>query len=318
MTNKLFNVFVGFLTMGFFFACAEKNPSNRTDTYSSGEIQYAADESFAPILEEERQVFEAKFPEASLKPLYINELDAINMLMDDSLHLVIAARDFNETEKNHLLANKLKGISFPIGYDGLALIVNKENTDTCITVSDVRRILSGEVKQWNEINKGSSLGALEVIFDNKQSAAVHYCVDSILGGKPINSPNIVAAKTSEDVVKYVQQTKNAIGIIGSSQLYDVRDSTNTTFVKNVNVMSLSKMSTATEMNSWKPYQAYFLDGRYPFVRTIYALVVDPIRALPMHFAQFISDPVGQLIIMKSGLLPYRANLEIRDIKINKE
>lgn len=78
------------------------------------------------------------------------------------------------------------------------------------------------------------------------------------------------------------------------------------------------MDTATPMNSWKPYQAYFLDGRYPFVRTIYALVCDLLRALPMHFAQFISDPTGQLIILKSGLLPYRGDIQIRSIKVNQE
>lgn len=157
-----------------------------------------------------------------------------------------------------------------------------------------------------------------MIFDNKQSSAVHFCVDSILDGKPINSKNIVAGKTSQEVMDYVELTPNAIGIIGSNWLYDGRDTTNTTFKKNIRVMSVSKMETATPMNSWKPYQAYFLDGRYPFVRTIYALVCDPLRALPMHFAQFISDPIGQMIVLKSGLLPYRANIEIRSVKVNQE
>lgn len=319
MTKRIFsNVFVGLITLGFFSACTEKNPSNRTDTYSSGKIVFAADESFSPILDEERAVFEAKFRDATVEPLYTNELDAINLLMKDSLHLVVAARDLTPKEKKNLLSRKLRAVTFPIGYDGLAFIVNKENTDTCITVRDIKRILRGEVKNWSEIYPGSMRGDIEVIFDNKQSSAVHFCVDSILDGKPINSKNIVAGKTSQEVMDYVELTPNAIGIIGSNWLYDGRDTTNTTFKKNIRVMSVSKMETATPMNSWKPYQAYFLDGRYPFVRTIYALVCDPLRALPMHFAQFISDPIGQMIVLKSGLLPYRANIEIRSVKVNQE
>lgn len=319
MTKRIFsNVFVGLITLGFFSACTEKNPSNRTDTYSSGKIVFAADESFSPILDEERAVFEAKFRDATVEPLYTNELNAINLLMKDSLHLVVAARDLTPKEKKNLLSRKLRAVTFPIGYDGLAFIVNKENTDTCITVRDIKRILRGEVKNWSEIYPGSKRGDIEVIFDNKQSSAVHFCVDSILDGKPINSKNIVAGKTSQEVMDYVELTPNAIGIIGSNWLYDGRDTTNTTFKKNIRVMSVSKMETATPMNSWKPYQAYFLDGRYPFVRTIYALVCDPLRALPMHFAQFISDPIGQMIVLKSGLLPYRANIEIRSVKVNQE
>ena len=68
------------------------------------------------------------------------------------------------------------------------------------------------------------------------------------------------------------------------------------------------------MNSWKPYQAYLLDGRYPFVRTIYAIVVDPRKALPWSFANYISSPVGQLIIFKSGLLPYRGDISIKTVE----
>ncbi|MFA4045914.1 phosphate-binding protein [Prevotella sp. PCHR] len=319
MTKKLFsNIFVGLITLGFFSACTEKNPSNRTDTYSSGKIVFAADESFSTILNEEKAVFESKFREAEVEPFYTNELDAINLLMKDSVHLVVAARDLTQKEKKNLVSRNLKAVTFPIGYDGLAFIVNKENTDTCITVRDVKRILSGEVKNWSDVYPGSKRGKIEVIFDNKQSSAVHFCVDSILGGKPINSENIVAGKTSKEVIDYVEATPGAIGIIGSNWLYDGRDTTNITFKKNINVMAVSKMETATPMNSWKPYQAYFLDGRYPFVRTIYALVCDPLRALPMHFAQFISDPTGQLIILKSGLLPYRGDIQIRSIKVNKE
>ena len=30
---------------------------------------------------------------------------------------------------------------FPIGYDGIAFIINKSNLDSCITVTDVKRLL---------------------------------------------------------------------------------------------------------------------------------------------------------------------------------
>ena len=199
----------------------------------------------------------------------------------------------------------------------MALIVNTQNNDTCITVNDVKRVLSGEIKTWKELNPTSDKGDIEVVFDNKQSATLHYVVDSILGGKPINAPNVVAAKTSKEVVDYVDKTPGAIGVIGSNWLNDQRDSTNTTFKKNIHVMSVSIKDKATPMNSWKPYQAYLLDGRYPFVRTIYAIVVDPQKGLPNSFANYIAGPKGQLIIFKSGLLPYRGDITIKTVKTKK-
>lgn len=156
----------------------------------------------------------------------------------------------------------------PLAYDGMALICNNSNLDSCITVKDIKAVLSGKKTRWNEVNPGSKLGEIWVCFDNKKSAAVDYCCDSILGGKPINSPNVFAAKDSKDVIDYVARTPNAIGIIGSNWLNDKRDSTNTTWNKAITVMSVSKLDKATPMNSWKPYQAWLLNGRYPFVRTI--------------------------------------------------
>ena len=207
---------------------------------------------------------------------------------------------------------------FPIGYDGLALIVNRANQDTCITVADVKRVLSGQAKDWADVVPGSKRGSIEVVFDNQSSATLHYVVDSILGGKPINSTNIVAAKTSKEVINYVDRTPNAIGVIGSNWLNDHRDSTNTTFKKNINVMSVSVKDKATPMNSWKPYQAYMLDGRYPFVRTLYAIVVDPQKGLPNSFANYIAGPTGQLIIFKSGLLPYRGDIMVKTVSTRRK
>ena len=255
-------------------------------------------------------------PDAKLNPIYTNEVDGVNLLLNDSIWMTVTARNFTQKEFDNLKARDMLPEAVPLAYDGMALICNNQNTDSCITVTDVKRILSGEVKNWSDVNKGSKRGEIWVCFDNPSSSAVHYCVDSILGGKPINSPNIFAAKTSAEVIDYVERTPNAIGIIGSNWLNDKRDTTNTTWNKKITVMSVSKMDVATPMNSWKPYQAWLLNGRYPFVRTIYALLNDPRRGLPWGFAHFIEQPRGQLIIFKSGLLPVRGEIAIRDVNVN--
>ena len=277
------------LTLLVFCSCGNKQKSKnaRTDTYASGEMVLMCDESFSPIIEEELRVFHATYPDAHVTPQYTNDLDAVNALMQQKVHLIITAKHFTEKQLNYFKSNNLQPRYFPLGYDGLALICNNQNTDSCITVNDVKRILSGQARDWNEINKGSKLGVIDVVFDNNKSAAVHFAVDSILGGKPINSPNITAVKTSAEVINYVEKTLNAIGIIGSNWLNDKRDTTNVTFKKNITVMSISQMETATEMNSWKPYQLYLLDGRYAFTRTVYALLVDPYHGLPVGFANFL-------------------------------
>ena len=317
MYRRLSYSLTGFIIIALCLtSCGNKQTSGRTDTFSSGAIQFASDESFSPVIDELIQVFEAERPNATVTPIYTNETDAVSLLLNDSVYLAITSRQFTQQEFDNLKDRDMLPEVIPLAYDGMALICNNQNIDSCITVKDVRRILSGEVSQWSEVNEGSKLGEIWVCFDNAGSSAVHYCVDSILDGKPINSPNIFAAETSKEVVDYVERTPNAIGVIGSNWLNDKRDSTNTTWNKNITVMSVSKLDTATPLNSWKPYQAWLLNGRYPFVRTIYALLNDPRRGLPWGFAHFIEQPKGQLIVFKAGLLPMRGEITIRDVNVN--
>ena len=315
--NISYILFVG-LTITALLSCSSKaKRGGRTDTPTSGTISFYADESFSPIIQEEVEQFEYKFPKAHLKPIYTDEITGLQKIKDLKTCLLITSRGLTSREIAYLQTKRQVPEVFPIGYDGLALIVNRNNNDTCMTVNDVKKILSGKVTKWNQIYPGSKRGDIEVVFDNKRSATLNYVVDSILNGKPINSPNIFAAKTSKDVIDYIDKTPNAIGVIGSNWLNDKRDTTNTTFKKNIHVMSISVKEKATPMNSWKPYQAYLLDGRYPFARTLYCIVVDPQKALPWSFANYISSPIGQLIIFKAGLLPYRGDINIKTVDVKR-
>lgn len=318
--KRISYVLVGLaLSACLFVSCGEqKRKDGRTDTNSSGAISFASDESFSPIVDELKSVFEMSCPNAKVTPIYTSEVDGVNMLLKNKVMLTITARKFTQKEYDYLKGTDQLPEAVPVAYDGMALICNNKNLDSCITVNDVKRILSGKVTKWSDVNKGSKLGDIWVCFDNKKSSAVSFCVDSILGGNTIDNPNIFAAKNSKDVIEYVARTPNAIGIIGSNWLNDKRDSTNTTWNKSITVMSVSKQDKATPMNSWKPYQAWLLNGRYPFVRTIYALLNDPKRGLPWGFAHFIESPRGQLIIFKSGLLPTRGEIAIRDVNVNNK
>ena len=279
-------------------------------------MTFVSDESFSPIIEEAREVFEHTYPKATIKPIYTNELDGINMLMERKVWLTVASRRLRESQIKNLKDRKYVARCIPIAYDGLALIVNNENPDTCISIKDIKRVLVGEVTKWSEVYPNSKLGDFDVVFDNAKSSTVHFCIDSILGGKPINSPKVEAVKKSAEVINYVSSHKNAIGIIGSNWLNDARDSTNVTFKKNIRVVSVSRLDEATPMNSWKPYQFYIYNGNYPLVRTIYAICTDPRQGLPWGFCNFLQSPIGQKIFFKAGLLPARGNMAVREVVVS--
>ena len=298
-------------------ACGSKPNPEKEEAYQKAASFFAADESFYPILDEELYYFTTQTLD-SITPLYINEQDAIKKLMKLETWLAFSTRNLTEKERQNLIDRKYMPRAIPIAYDGLAIIVNNANPDSCITIKDFARILKGEVTKWSELYPQSKLGEIDVVFDNPLSSTVRWCVDSILGGQQFSAKNIGAVKTSAAVIDYVEKHENSLGIIGSNWLNDKRDTTNVTFKKNISVMGVSKMEKAEKYNSWKPYQYYLYNGNYPLRRTIYALLNDTRNGVPSGFTHFIQLPKGQMIILRSGLLPRTANMNVRDVIVNHQ
>lgn len=294
-------------------ACQGKPKDSRTDTYTSGVIAIAADESFRPIVQEEIDVFEGLTPLAGIVPRYVTEVEAVNLLLKDSLRLAITSRRLTPEEMNSFNSRKFFPQEIKIAIDGLALITNPNNPDSLITVNELRSILTGETKRWKELYPSSRLGDIRLVFDNKNSSTVRFAADSICKGVPLSS-DLKALETNREVIDYVARTPDAIGIIGVNWLSDRNDSTGLSFSREVRLMSVSAAAKATPQNSFKPYQAYLYYGDYPLTRCIYALLNDPRSALPWGFASFLASDRGQRIILKSGLVPATQPVRVVNVK----
>jgi phosphate transport system substrate-binding protein len=311
---KLHNLLPLFLTL-FLFSCQNKskNEQKETDTYTSGVIAIAVDECFKPIIQEEIDVFEAQFPEAGIVPTYTNEVDAINRLLKDSVRVSIVTRSLSSKEEKYLKSKTFEPHSYKLATDAIALIINNHNPDSLISVNDIRRILTGEVKNWKEIYPTSRLGKFKVVFDNPNSSTIRYAIDSICKGKPL-SKELNAQKTNQEVIDYVSKTPNAIGFIGVNWLGNRKDTTNLSFKNEVRVMAVSSEDIADKDNSYKPFQAYLFYGYYPLSRSVYIILNDPKGSLPSGFTHFLTSDRGQRIILKSGLVPETQPIRIVNIK----
>lgn len=305
---------IGIVVLLALSACRSKSKEGQTDTYSSGVIAIAADESFEPIIQEEIDVFESLYPLAGIVPRYTTEVEAINLLLKDSVRLAIATRTLTEEEMNSFHSRKFYPREIKLATDALALIVNRANPDSLLSVRDFSRILTGEAKTWKQVNSNSGLKDIQVVFDNKNSSTVRFAMDSVCGGKPLATENVSALKTNQQVIDFVAKNPAAIGVIGVNWLGNRSDTTNLSFKEEIRVMAVSAEDVATPENSYKPYQAYLYYGNYPLARPIYAILNDPRNGLPWGFTSFMTSDKGQRIILKSGLVPATQPVRIVHVK----
>lgn len=300
------------LTVAFLFSatsCLKKTNERFTDTVTSGVISIAVDQSFEPVIQQEINVFESIYTLSGIVPQYVSETEAVNLILKDSVRLAISTRPFTQEEVNSLNERKFFPKSMRIAYDAIAIIVNKNNTDTLISIDQLRAVLLGNTTTWGQLNGGKTTEQIKVVFDNPNSSTVRFAIDSICQGYPL-SQNLFAQKSNEEVIDYVSRTPNAMGLIGVSWLGNKSDSTLLSFIDKIRVVSVSRDAEATELNSYKPYQAYIAMNQYPLTRSIYALLNDPRNGLPTGFFSFLTSDRGQRIILKSGMLPATQPLRI--------
>jgi len=292
--------------MSVLIPSCDRNKKNitRFDTVSSGNTMIVCDESFAPIIQEEIAVFTGLNRAAYITPVYTSEKDVFKLLLSDSIRLAIAARDISEKESDYLKGLKLIPRSQRIALDGIALIINRENPDSLISLSDLKKIMTGNIKCWNEIqsSKITKSNRITVVFDNKSSSNLRFIQDSICGKIGVSS-DIYAASSSKDVLNFVAKNPYALGIIGVNWISNPNDSTKLSFDNSIRVMSVSRSLHPTIENSFKPFPAFIATGDYPLTRDVYVILTDLRGSLSAGFVSFIAGDSGQRIILKAGLVP---------------
>ncbi len=304
---------VYFLCMLALVSCRNTKSNGDSETLYSGKIKIAVDESFKPIMEEELQVYHALTPEALITPIYCSEVEAMNLFLKDSVRMVIANRSLTERELSSFHTRKFFPESVRMAVSGIALIINKNNPDSLISVNNFRDILTGKITTWKELNPKSALGKLHVVFDNPNSGLIHYAIDSICRGEQL-ALSLKARKTNGEVIDYVASTPDAMGIIGANWIGNAADSTRLSFNESVRVMAVSNAEHVTPENSFKPYQAYLALKKYPLTHDVFILINDPKGALPTGLMTFLTGDRGQRIILKSGLVPATQPIRVVNVK----
>jgi phosphate transport system substrate-binding protein len=119
-----------------------------------------------------------------------------------------------------------------------------------------------------------------------------------------------------DVVDFIAENPDAIGLIGVSWISDSRDAKSLSFYKKIKVAAISAEDIATKDNSYQPFQAYIATGKYPLTRFIYMILSEPRAGLGTGFTSFVASDKGQRIILKTGVLPYTQTVRI--VNVNPE
>lgn len=268
------------------FNCTQQG---KQDLPNEGEITIAADESLQPIVEAQVMAYNAHYPNAIINVVYVPEQKAMSMMMDDSANIAIVTREATDNEKEFYTTNNIPYLPAKMALDGVAIISNINSDIKQLTVEELKKMFEGKAKS-----------NIKLVFDNSSSSNLNFMMKK-LDIKDISKANIFAANGNKDVIEYIKKNKEAIGVIGGNWISDIDDSKSQAFISSIHVVGIA--SKASPNDFYTPTTASLKARKYPFERKV-ILHTRKGYGLTSAFIRFCCAYIGQLVVEKSGLLPY--------------
>ena len=300
--NRLLGIGLSFLFIALLAGC-KNQAATEPDRFDSGTLHISCDESFKPVIDAQIQVYEAEYPKTKIIAHYKPEAECIKDFLVDSIRLIIATLGVSVREKK-IISDSLntEAEALTIAYDAIAVVVNKNATDSSFTLSDIKELVTGSSKK-----------NLIPVFDGlKATSTVRFMLDSVLRGQELGK-NVVAAENSRGVLDYVARTTNAVGFVGVSWIGNNDDSVQRFYLTKVRIARLE--SADSPGRYVLPVQYLIYTRSYPLIRDLVYVLKEKHIGLAHGFALFLRKDRGQLIFRRAYLLPALRPFYNRDTEL---
>lgn len=126
-------------------------PVASTGAYSgskpSGKISIGGSSSVTPVMEKLKEAYNAVNPNATIEINMTDSSSGMTSAAEGVCDIGMASREVKQSELDKGL------VSTTIATDGIAVIVNNENTYDDLTADQVRRIYIGEITTWSALEE---------------------------------------------------------------------------------------------------------------------------------------------------------------------
>ena len=280
-------------------ACQNTDTPN---TLRTGKVNIVVDETFAPLIADQAYVFESTYTESKLNMIYRPENDVLKLFLTDSVRMAILSRELTSNEAKFYENKNIKLRVNRFAIDGLALIINRTNLDSLVTVEEIITVMQGKRSQIKNL-----------VFDNPNSSTVRF-LKELAGVKELPKSGIYALNSNPEVINYVIDNPGSIGVIGINWIIQPEEDMEEV-VKGVKILGVKNLPGKPGSDGYyKPNQNDLAEEVYPLTRNLYIVNGEGKSGLGTGFATFIAGERGQRIVLKSGLLP--DSLPSRQVIIN--
>jgi phosphate transport system substrate-binding protein len=262
---------------------------------TAGTLRVVGSDVALPVVRAAADSFVAYYKRAQVTVEGGGTVAGLEALINKQADVAVLSREPLTSERE---AGRQVGVDialYPFAYDGLALIVHRENPVYALSFSEARALFSGQTTDWKEV--GGKAGWIRVYTTGVENGATEFVKDALLGGGAFVE-GAGRATTTAAVADSVARHPDAIGYAGMAELDD-----------RVKALPLSppEGGPLRVLNMETVFRK-----EYPLVRTFYFGTRGiPRDDLVSGFVSFVMSNRGQRIVAEKGLVPATVPVRFR-------
>ncbi|MCB1940749.1 MAG: phosphate ABC transporter substrate-binding protein [Candidatus Accumulibacter sp.] len=219
----------------------------------------------------------------------------IAALINGTVDIANASRKMKDKEIKEAEAKGHHPVENIVGYDALAIFVNKAFPGDSISIAELAKIYGrdGGATKWSDlgITIPGCKGEIVVVSRQNNSGTYAYFQEAVLGEKGKFRQGTLDMHGSKDVADLVEKTPCAIGYSGLAYATD----------------HLKTLCISPEKGKpcVKPTEDTAFDGTYPIARPLFMYTDGKPKADVKKYMDWIMSDTGQCILAKEGYAPVR-------------
>lgn len=269
--------------------CARPETSRPVeDTETSGRISIAASSDLHELVAGEAEAFRSQYPQAVLdlgEPRPSGQVVA--ELLAGRVDVAVVGRDLEQEERDMARKGGIEIEGHRVAQDGLCIVVQAANPVRNVTVGELRRIWSSEVREWSALG-GPSQRIVPVLPPLHADLARAFA-QAVMAGEPMKAATLMEVSDSA-VAARVARTPGAIGVV------PLRLAT----AEGLRALGVSPLEG---MPYVEPDMESVHDGRYPLHHFVHVYVRTQRPRLAGGFVTYVASQPGQERVLASGRLP---------------
>jgi phosphate transport system substrate-binding protein len=278
-----------------------------------GETSIEVDESISPVVKKEADEFMRLNKESKINIGIKTTNEVMADLLNGDIKTVIVSREFTPQENEHISKFNIEVKKNKFALDAIGVIINPSNPLKKLNYNELRRIFTGETKDWKDLdgdNKDLYKGKIK-LYIARGNAAIHDIFkEKVLAGADYDKSS-VPCSTSTQMMDEIKGNKDAIGFISMNWVTKFADTLDTA----VKPLKIAEVDSTGSIGDYVGlHQAYIANGTYPLIISIYILSRDYGMNVTTGLISFMLAYDGQKIVLNSGLVP--VTQPVRIIQLN--